>query len=149
MESEKQFMHQASCSTNAAAQSNSAANPTHNNAFLHLRLEPSLSSTLMDLLDVLVYPAALSPSVPNTPPPTYEPPPPSYPSSDAWSIASMSTLSLNRITDTLSSLGESDSMSIVTGDLYYDDNYDSGFGSSTVSMGNTSTTSQPELQNQL
>ncbi|KAJ2725199.1 hypothetical protein GGI07_001461 [Coemansia sp. Benny D115] len=105
----------------------------------------------MDLLDILVYPAALSPSVPNTPPPTYEPPPPSYPSSDAWSVASMSTLSLERLTDALNglnALNDVDSMSILTSsDVYFDDDYDSGFGGS--SYGIAAPNSQPELQNQL
>ncbi|KAI8322541.1 hypothetical protein GQ54DRAFT_297337 [Martensiomyces pterosporus] len=78
-----------------AGQSTSAANTAHN-VFLQLRLEPFLSSSLLDLLDILAYPVTISPSLPNTPPPTYEPPPPSYPSSDTWSI---STISLNLLAE--------------------------------------------------
>ncbi|KAJ2707610.1 hypothetical protein FB645_000587 [Coemansia sp. IMI 203386] len=154
MNSGKQLMQQPSCST-TTLQSNSAADAAHG-AFLQIRLEPPLSTSLMDLLDVLVYPTILSPSVPNTPPPIYEAPPPSYPSSEAWSVGSISTLSLNHLTDALNNLGDVDSMSIFSSDIYFDDNYDSGFGSSTVSIGGGGTSSsgnyangQPELQSQL
>ncbi|KAJ1646205.1 hypothetical protein J3B02_002617 [Coemansia erecta] len=156
MNSGKQFMQQASCSA-TTVQSSSAADATHD-AFLQIRLEPPLSTSLMELLDILVYPTILSPSLPNTPPPIYEPPPPSYPSSEAWSVASMSTLSLSQLNDALNNLGDTDSMSIFTNDMYFDDsnNYDSGFGSSTASMGSGGASSsgnyangQPELQNQL
>ncbi|KAJ2880476.1 hypothetical protein H4R27_004702 [Coemansia aciculifera] len=82
----------------------------------------------MDLLDVLVYPAQISPSVPSTPPPTYEHPPPSYPSSDAWSIASFSTLNLNQLSDSASFMSSSDAMSIVTSEVIVEDNSTSNAG---------------------
>ncbi|KAJ1808347.1 hypothetical protein LPJ56_000387 [Coemansia sp. RSA 2599] len=155
MDTRKQLMQQPSCSA-TTVQSSSAADATHD-AFLQIRLEPPLSTSLMDLLDVLIYPTILSPSVPNTPPPIYEPPPPSYPSSEAWSVASASTLSLGRLNDALNNLGDVDTISIFTSDMFFEDNYDSGFGSSTVSMGsggagssgNYANNGQPELQSQL
>ncbi|KAJ1736068.1 hypothetical protein LPJ61_000211 [Coemansia biformis] len=54
-----------------------AASATHT-TFLHLRLEPFISSSLIEILDVLVHSGTFAASVPSTPPPRYEPPPPSY-----------------------------------------------------------------------
>ncbi|KAJ2399917.1 hypothetical protein GGI23_002360 [Coemansia sp. RSA 2559] len=106
MHDEKQSMQQAG--TAGAVQSNSAASATHN-VFLNLRIEPFFSSSIMDMLDILVYPVTMSPSVPSTPPPTYEPPPPSYPSSDAWSVSSVSTFSLDRLADAMTTFNDNDS----------------------------------------
>ncbi|KAJ1668092.1 hypothetical protein IW140_000741 [Coemansia sp. RSA 1813] len=106
MRDEKQSMQQSG--TAGAVQPSSAAGATHN-VFLNLRIEPFFSSSIMDMLDILVYPVTMSPSVPSTPPPTYEPPPPSYPSSETWSVSSMSTFSLDRLADAISTFNDNDS----------------------------------------
>ncbi|KAJ2027825.1 hypothetical protein GGI01_001409 [Coemansia sp. RSA 376] len=119
MDSDKQCLQQTSAAN--AMQPTPPGSAPHD-VFLNLQLEPFLSSSLMDLLDVLVYPAQISPSVPSTPPPTYEHPPPSYPSSDAWSITSFSTLSLGQLSDSASFMSSSDAMSIVTSEIIVEDN---------------------------
>ncbi|KAJ2488051.1 hypothetical protein EV174_000157 [Coemansia sp. RSA 2320] len=142
MESDKQCLQQASAAD--AMQSTSTVNASHN-AFLNLRLEPFLSSSLMDLLDVLVYPAApMSPSVPSTPPPTYEAPPPSYPPSDSWSLASFSSISLS---DSASFMSTGDVVSIVMNDLFDEDN--SVQRSNSPVGGLSGAGAPPELQNRL
>ncbi|KAJ2805678.1 hypothetical protein H4R20_001990 [Coemansia guatemalensis] len=94
-------------------QSGSANGATHN-TFLHLRLEPFISSSLIEILDVLARPVPGSASVPSTPPPTYEPPPPSYASPDIRSVASMSTLDLGISAASIFVDSDRDSISIVT-----------------------------------
>ncbi|ORX68302.1 hypothetical protein DL89DRAFT_285067 [Linderina pennispora] len=81
MTSEKQLLRRVNSAH--TGQSSSPVDTTHN-VFLHLRLEPFLSSSLLDLIDILAYPISISPSVPSTPPPLYEPPPPSYPAGESW-----------------------------------------------------------------
>ncbi|KAI7834854.1 hypothetical protein BX661DRAFT_202603 [Kickxella alabastrina] len=147
MEGGKQFLPHVGCSENTR-QTNTAAGATHN-TYLHLRLEPSLSSSLMDIFDIFVYPVILSPSIPSTPPPTYEPPPPSYPSPHSLSTTSISTLDLDRVTEFLSGLNNVDSISIAASDMYIEEeySYDSGFGGSGSSISGHSNASR--LQSQL
>ncbi|KAJ2740463.1 hypothetical protein GGI20_005790 [Coemansia sp. BCRC 34301] len=144
MDNGKQCLQQPNA---AGAMHPTSANSAPHDVFLSLQLEPFLSSSLMDLLDVLVYPAQISPSVPSTPPPTYEHPPPSYPSSDAWSIASsFSTLSLSHFSDSASYMSTSDVMSIVVSDNTIDDNSTS---SPSIVAASNGTSPPLELQNRL
>ncbi|KAJ1734350.1 hypothetical protein H4S06_001607 [Coemansia sp. BCRC 34490] len=106
MNGDKQSLRQPSNA--GAVQSSSAAGASHN-VFLNLRIEPFFSSSIMEMLDILIYPVTLSPSVPSTPPPIYEPPPPSYPASDALSVASISTFNLDRIAGAISTFNDNDS----------------------------------------
>ncbi|KAJ2903188.1 hypothetical protein GGI21_004462 [Coemansia aciculifera] len=146
MDSNKQCLQQGNTAVGAMRPASASTAP--HDEFLNLHLEPFLSSSLMDLLDVLVYPAQISPSVPSTPPPTYEHPPPSYPSSDTWSIASFSTLSLNQFSDSASYMSTSDVMSIVTSEIMIEDNSTSSAGIVVASNG-SSNPPPLELQNRL
>ncbi|KAJ2508742.1 hypothetical protein GGF44_003114 [Coemansia sp. RSA 1694] len=141
MDNNKQCLQQANAAGTMRPTSGSSA---PHDIFLNLHLEPFLSSSLMDLLDVLVYPAQISPSVPSTPPPTYEHPPPSYPSSDAWSIASFSTLSLAQFSDSVSYMSTSDAMSIVASEIMFEDNSAGG-----IVVASNGTGPPLELQNRL
>ncbi|KAI9503954.1 hypothetical protein GGI25_000839 [Coemansia spiralis] len=162
MSNGKQSMQQSGSAN--GVQSSSATGTTHN-VFLNLRLEPFFSSSIMDMLDILVHPVTMSPSVPSTPPPTYEPPPPSYPSSDAWSISSMSSLSLDRVNDAISVINDNDSAISAESDYFIRHNDTcssiarSGYNINTSSMasnnsnGSNGSSSRiggaPELQSQL
>ncbi|KAJ2315020.1 hypothetical protein H4R23_003166 [Coemansia sp. Cherry 401B] len=72
-------------------QSAASSTGTAHTMFLSLRLEPFISTSLIEILDVLAPPGTLS--VPSTPPPRYEPPPPSY-TSDTRSARSVPALDL-------------------------------------------------------
>ncbi|KAJ2766540.1 hypothetical protein IWQ57_004318 [Coemansia nantahalensis] len=74
MVSEKRRMGAAPDSLSPGAAAASAPHST----FLHLRLEPSISSSLIEVLDILAHTGSIAASRPGTPPPRYEPPPPSY-----------------------------------------------------------------------
>ncbi|KAJ1921753.1 hypothetical protein H4219_000486 [Mycoemilia scoparia] len=48
-------------------------------SFLQINFEPFVTTTLWEILEMFVLPySSSSPDIPNTPPPLYEPPPPSY-----------------------------------------------------------------------
>ncbi|KAJ2828590.1 hypothetical protein IWW50_001308 [Coemansia erecta] len=140
-----------------ALQSTSSPGPTHN-MFLNLRLEPFTS--LIEILDVLTHPASISASVPSTPPPMYEHPPPSYASPDSCSIASMSSLDLGRPAASLFLEADGDAISVITIDscMYSDSVLDhrdtSSSRSSIYSFGITNSGLPngglaPRLQNEL
>ncbi|PIA19249.1 hypothetical protein COEREDRAFT_79204 [Coemansia reversa NRRL 1564] len=112
MAGEKHVLQQQAAPADAIQ--SSSANGTAHNTFLHLRLEPFISSSLIEILDVLARPVPISASVPSTPPPTYEPPPPSYASPDIRSVASMSTLDLGVSATSIFVDSDRDSISIVT-----------------------------------
>ncbi|KAJ2660350.1 hypothetical protein IW148_003825 [Coemansia sp. RSA 1199] len=137
----------------------STPGPTHS-MFLNLRLEPFITSSLIEILDILAHPVSISASVPSTPPPIYEPPPPSYSSPDTFSMASMSSLDLGRPATSLFVDTDGDAISIITidscgyGDSLLDRRDTSSSRSSIYSYGIasnniTGSSLAPRLQNEL
>ncbi|KAJ2455440.1 hypothetical protein EV183_000772 [Coemansia sp. RSA 2336] len=109
--------------------------------FLNLRLEPIISTSLIEVLDLFSHSASICASVPSTPPPIYEPPPPSYTSGDS---ASMRSLDLGS-----AALVDSDTVSVITVDscFYAGDSMESSRSSiySLVSSGGLASRLQNEL----
>ncbi|KAJ2848909.1 hypothetical protein IWW36_002999 [Coemansia brasiliensis] len=99
-------------------------NSTH--TFLNLRLEPIISTSLIEVLDLFSHSASICASVPSTPPPIYEPPPPSYSSGDSVSLSSVTSLDLGQ---PAVSLVDSDAISVVTVDSCFYAGSDDGAGS--------------------